>query len=174
MGKYYYREARAICLLLGRFNMFNLFAKVFRGGSQEGVSYIGSETVVSGDVKTQTSLIIAGKVDGNVTSPILKLEESGAIVGSVTGEEVHLSGLVRGDVFAERIRLEATARLTGDATYSRISVADGAKVQGKMIQKGSGSTVSTLQATPSGRQNVEPGAAAAHLVLPLSRGNSAA
>ena len=142
------------------------------GVSAGSACYIAPETVVSGDIKTEAHLIVAGKIDGNVTCSVLQLAESGAIVGSVTAEEVHLSGLVRGGVSAERIRLEPTARLTGDATYGRISVADGAKVQGKMVQKTSDLQVSSLQAAATARQKVGAEATAEH-VLPLSRGTPA-
>jgi cytoskeletal protein CcmA (bactofilin family) len=87
--------------------------------ADEGPSVIGSGILVNGDIEASVDLHIRGKVVGDVRCETLVLVEHGEI---------------RGNVIAERV--EATARMKGDLTYSRIRMADGAVVHGRMSHVG--------------------------------------
>jgi cytoskeletal protein CcmA (bactofilin family) len=104
--------------------------------ADEGQSVIGSGILVNGNIEANVDLQIRGKVVGDVRCQTLVLGEQGEIRGNVTAERVWLSGLVDGAIETGDLAVEATARVKGDLTYSRIRMADGAVVQGRMSHVG--------------------------------------
>lgn len=100
--------------------------------SDEGPSLIGSGIFVEGNIVANVELQIRGKVVGDVRCDTLVLSEHGQIRGNVVADRVRLSGSVEGAIDTGDLSIEATARVQGDLTYSRIKMATGAVVQGRM------------------------------------------
>jgi len=99
---------------------------------------IGEYTTFIGNVDTEGSLKILGKVDGDVKAGgDIYIESSSSITGNVYGSNVYLSGKVKGNIMAKGIlHLQAQARLYGDIEVSSIVTDEGAIFQGncKMIE----------------------------------------
>ena len=100
-----------------------------------GLSFLGPEVVVTGDVTTTAQLHVEGRIDGNVDCAQLILGEGGAISGDISAADARLSGKVEGKVEAGSVVVEATARLSGDLSYETISVAAGARVEGRLSRR---------------------------------------
>lgn len=100
--------------------------------ADEGPSLIGSGIFVEGNIVANVELQIRGKVVGDVRCDTLVLSEHGEIRGNVVADRVRLSGSVEGSIDTGDLAIEATARVQGDLTYSRIKMATGAVVQGRM------------------------------------------
>lgn len=107
-----------------------------RGG---GLSFIGTDIVVSGNVTGTGQLHIDGRVDGDVQCETLIQGEGGTIAGHIACDSVHLAGLVDGTVKARVVTLEPTARVTGDLSYETLSIAAGAAIEGRLTRKEAGS-----------------------------------
>jgi cytoskeletal protein CcmA (bactofilin family) len=105
-----------------------------RGGSS-GLSIIGAEMVVSGDVTTRGQVHVDGRVDGNVRCETLVQGEGGTIAGNITAESAHISGLVDGMVSARIVTMEPTGRITGDVTYETLSIAAGGAIEGRLTRR---------------------------------------
>ena len=104
-----------------------------KGGG--GLSFIGSDVVVSGDVAAKSQIHIDGRIDGNVHCETLIQGGGGVIAGHIVADAAHLAGLVDGTVKARLVTLEATARVTGDVTYETLSIAAGAAIEGRLTRK---------------------------------------
>lgn len=122
--------------------MFSRATKMPRGGNDgrakgapSGLSFIGPEVTVSGDVSTAAQLHVDGRVDGDVRCGVLCQGKSGTITGNIAAGQARLAGLVDGTVNAETVVLEETARVTGDVTYETISIAAGAQVEGRLSRR---------------------------------------
>jgi cytoskeletal protein CcmA (bactofilin family) len=100
-----------------------------------GLSFIGAEAIISGDVGTAAQLHIDGRIDGHVRCAALCQGESGVVAGNINAEDARIAGLVEGDVFATNLILEPTARIKGDITYQTISIAAGAQVDGRLARR---------------------------------------
>ena len=100
-----------------------------------GLSFLGPEVVVTGDVTTTAQLHVEGRIDGNVDCAQLILGEGGAISGDISAQDVRLSGKVEGKVDAASIVVETMARLSGDLAYETISIAAGARVEGRLSRR---------------------------------------
>ncbi len=106
-----------------------------RAGSGGGLSFIGPDVVVSGDVAAKGQIHIDGRVDGNVRCETLVQGGGGTIAGHIVADAAHLAGLVDGTVKARLVTLEATARVTGDVSYETLSIAAGAAIEGRLTRK---------------------------------------
>ncbi|MGZ8998814.1 MAG: bactofilin family protein [Allosphingosinicella sp.] len=126
-----------------------------------GLSFIGAELVVSGDITTAAVVHIDGRIDGHVHCRQLCQGASGSVAGNITAEEARIAGLVEGAVSARSLILEATARIKGDITYQTISIAAGAQVDGRLARREALSLAAEdvpemLTATPIGEAKSTP------------------
>lgn len=99
---------------------------------------IGEYTSFYGNVDTEGSLKILGKIEGDVKAGgDIYIESTSSITGNVYGSNVYVSGRIKGNIMAKGIlHLQAQARLYGDIEVSSIVTDEGAIFQGscKMIE----------------------------------------
>jgi cytoskeletal protein CcmA (bactofilin family) len=106
-----------------------------RKGGSAGMSILGADVLVSGDLATSAQIHVDGRIDGNVSCDTLVQGAGGTIAGNIVADNVHLSGLVDGTVKARLVTLEPSARVTGDVTYETLSIAAGASIDGRLSRK---------------------------------------
>jgi cytoskeletal protein CcmA (bactofilin family) len=99
------------------------------------MSVIGAGIAVTGNIEASDDLHLLGKVNGDVRCATLILGEGSLIRGSVYAERVRAAGSIEGSLETTDLVVEASARLNGDITYSRIRIANGAIVDGRMIHR---------------------------------------
>lgn len=95
---------------------------------------IGSELIIDGNLLSEASIRVDGRVMGRVDSQALvDLGPSSSVMSEVRGLRVNVAGSVAGNVEAkERVDLLAGAKLTGDVRSPRLTIADGANFRGKV------------------------------------------
>jgi cytoskeletal protein CcmA (bactofilin family) len=129
---------------------------------QNEISIIGGGITITGNIEASVDLDLQGKVHGDVRCATLILGEGAEIKGSVYAARVRASGTIEGAVETGDLAVEPTARLTGDVTYSRIRIANGGIVDGKLIYRVPAAETDTeqkLRLVESGgapRKQVEP------------------
>ena len=99
------------------------------------LSFIGPEVVISGDLVTSAQLHVDGRIDGNVRCGQLCQGESGIIAGDIEADEARIAGVVEGTVSAATVIVEATGRIAGDVSYDTISIAAGARIDGRLARR---------------------------------------
>ena len=105
------------------------------GAAEDHVSVIGADILITGNIEAEVDLHIEGRVQGDVRCATLILGERSSVVGSVFAQRVRVSGTVDGGIETTDLAIEATARVNGDVTYSRLRIANGGIVQGTMTHK---------------------------------------
>ena len=100
-----------------------------------GLSFIGPEVLVSGDLATDAQLHVDGRIDGNVRCQQLVQGEAGIIAGNIHADEARIAGTVEGQVNVRTLYVEATARIMGDIAYETISIAGGAQLEGRLARR---------------------------------------
>ncbi len=100
--------------------------------SDVGMSVIGTDILVTGNIEAEVDLHIEGRVLGDVRCSTLILGEHSSVKGKVLAQRVRVSGLVEGAIQTVDLAIEATARVKGDITFSRLRVATGGVIEGSM------------------------------------------
>jgi cytoskeletal protein CcmA (bactofilin family) len=98
-------------------------------------SLIGGDVVINGDVSASVDLHIDGRVEGDIRCAALVQGPDSSIIGHVTAKSARLAGLVEGSITAEELIVEATARITGDVAYDRITIAAGGQIDGRFAHR---------------------------------------
>jgi cytoskeletal protein CcmA (bactofilin family) len=114
-----------------------------------GLSFIGPEVLVSGDLATDAQLHVDGRIDGNVRCNQLVQGEAGIIAGNIHADEARIAGTVEGQVNVRTLFVEATARILGDIAYETLSIDAGAQLEGRLARRSAlGADEAPLIATP--------------------------
>ena len=100
-----------------------------------GLSIIGPEVIISGDLATDAQIHVDGRIDGNVHCASLCQGPAGIIAGNIIADEARLCGTVEGTVSARNVVVEATARIMGDIAYETISIEAGAGIEGRLARR---------------------------------------
>ena len=95
-------------------------------------SILGPELEIHGDVKVSGSLLIYGKVFGNIKSSGAVQTANGSVVnGNISAKDVAIGGKVDGDLDVEKkVTLGDTSFLTGNLKASILTIDEGAKFDG--------------------------------------------
>ena len=95
-------------------------------------SILGPELEIHGDVKVSGSLLIYGKVFGNIQSSGTIQTANGSVVnGNISAKDASISGKVDGDLDVEKkVTLGDTSYLMGNLKASILTIEEGAKFDG--------------------------------------------
>jgi cytoskeletal protein CcmA (bactofilin family) len=99
----------------------------------EAFSVIGSGTVITGDVTTEGTIRIDGRIVGNLTTQAdAAIGLTGVIEGSVDARNITVAGKVVGTLIAaKKLILEGKSILKGDLRTVRLVVDEGAVFDGR-------------------------------------------
>jgi len=96
----------------------------------------------------EKSLRFDGRLDGSLQGLpkrdcVVVIGPSAVINGSVSAHSVVVLGTVHGNVAAEYIEIRESARVSGDISYVRLEIHQGAHVEGRMFRIQGGSQTDT-------------------------------
>ncbi len=96
------------------------------------LSLIGSGTVVEGEIVTDGSVRVDGRLVGDISSKAnITVGSTGSVEGTIHGANISLAGKVKGTVAAtEKLILEAKSQMRGDIRAQRLVVDEGAMFDG--------------------------------------------
>lgn len=97
---------------------------------------ISENTKVIGDIMSKGIIHVDGRVEGDITCEELVIGLKGAVVGTVTANNLHLYGLLQGKAAVDKLFVAKTAKLLGDATHNSIAIEPGAYIDGHCIRSG--------------------------------------
>lgn len=104
----------------------------------EAPTVIGKDTVVKGELKSTTDMLILGRVEGQIQGANrVIIGESGDVEARVEAQVVTVRGTVRGDCEgAKKVEITSTGKVFGNIASRAIVVAEGATFKGasKMAQ----------------------------------------
>ena len=116
-----------------------------------GYSVIDAQMSVEGDVDTEGTLRIDGRLRGDVRrADVLVLAAGASIVGSVSAREVIIGGSITGNVTAtQRVELQQSGAVAGDIEAGAIMIQEGGKVDGRMSIHPISSALRTSEGAPA-------------------------
>lgn len=106
---------------------------MFSKDNEQLESFIGSGTEFQGELNVKGSLRVEGQFDGKVNAPYVILAETGVIKGEASAKKIIIEGKVEGNLRVQEIvEIKATGKVLGDIFTKKISITEGAKVNGKI------------------------------------------
>ena len=108
-------------------------ASTAQNGGNNVVS-LGPRDILQGRLEIQGDLKIAGNVEGDLkASGDVTVDSTATIQAAIEGANVNVRGQVTGNVTARRrLTLGGSGRLNGDVKVSRLTVEDGATLNGNV------------------------------------------
>ena len=118
--------------------LFLKFARKFnKSDNQVQVPTIISEnTVIKGDIVSDGIIHVDGNIEGDISCMELVIGIKGSVTGSVTVQNMHLYGTLRGKAVADNLFVSKTAKLIGDAKHNSIAIEPGAYIDGHCMRAG--------------------------------------
>ncbi len=99
-------------------------------------SLIGQRSEFVGNIATEGTCRIDGKLFGNIKADWLIIGETGSIKGDATVRGIIIGGSIEGNIEAnEIIEIKPTGRLFGDIITKKLSVAEGGVFEGRSQKK---------------------------------------
>jgi len=94
------------------------------------ISSLGSEMTVVGRIICKGILKVYGLVEGEVSASNALIADGARIQGDIVAEELTVAGRVKGDIYALRVKLQATAVVEGDIFHRSLSMDEHAWFEG--------------------------------------------
>lgn len=93
---------------------------------------LGPDAKFKGDLTFESAAKLLGHIEGSIKSKgKVFIADGSTCKANVTGKEVAVEGHIEGNVQAtERVEIKASGRITGDIVSTRMTMADGAAVDG--------------------------------------------
>ncbi len=85
---------------------------------------------LTGNVASMGDMHVDGEVYGDIHSHRLTIGSKAVVHGALFGDEIIVSGTVKGEITGRVILLTATADVTGDISHDSLSIEAGAHLQG--------------------------------------------
>jgi cytoskeletal protein CcmA (bactofilin family) len=102
-------------------------------------SFIGPNTHFKGEINSKGTLRIDGNVEGNILAEWLIVGDKAYIKGNATATSVIIGGAVEGNVLAKGlVDIKKKGRVKGDIITSKLTVADGGMVDGRISMHNEG------------------------------------
>lgn len=101
---------------------------------------IGPGTKIKGDIISKGTVRIEGEVEGRIEcEDTVVIHESGNVKADIAGGQVIISGTVQGNTTAhDRLEITNQAKVIGNITAPRISIAEGVIFEGQCTMKAPG------------------------------------
>lgn len=126
-----------------------MFASKQARAAASGYSVIDHELTVSGDVCTQGTIRVDGRVEGSLhRADTLIIGAGGTVIGNIEAREVVIGGELHGNLMvSERVEVQATATITGDIRAAAVHLLEGGTVHGHISIRPIGGEDTTVVAS---------------------------
>jgi cytoskeletal protein CcmA (bactofilin family) len=114
----------------------------------DGYSVLDAHLSITGDIETDGTLRIDGRLEGSVRrGGVVILGVGASVKGSIVANEVVVGGTVEGDIrAAQRVELQPTAVVSGDVEAGTILIQEGGALRGRLFVRPAEGAASGSQA----------------------------
>jgi len=110
-----------------------------RAKTTDHITVIASSSRLRGELRFEGQLEVEGQVEGSIQSEedghsLIVVREGGKVQGDIQAPLVIVNGEVHGDIrCSQHLELAANAMVHGDIQYSRLEMAAGARIDGRLV-----------------------------------------
>lgn len=95
-------------------------------------SHLDKKLTVKGVLDTDGEIHVHGIVFGRINADRLVVGKQGYVEGDIVARDVHIEGRLSGRIFAFNVTLDASADVTGRVFHHTVTIAKGARFDGRM------------------------------------------
>ena len=110
-------------------------------------SILSADTKLTGDLVSSGDVTVEGTIDGSIKCRSLTLCGQPTIKGTVEAETAHVSGTFTGELRANKVILNKTAKMRGDIYQEVLEIHTGAEFEGKVARLPASQSKSTAKST---------------------------
>jgi len=112
-------------------------AKERRRADQHGLSIVGPDLVITGDLETSGVVKVEGRIIGTLRAGQQVLVAAGAVIeGDLHTREAVVGGTVHGAIHAiDRVEVQPQAVVEGDISTRNLSIQEGGRVNGVVTMR---------------------------------------
>jgi len=117
-------------------------------------SIISADLRINGDLICSGDVQVDGWVEGDIQSRNIVIGEGATVHGALQAETVRVCGLVKGQIKADSVVLEKSAKVTGDVLHKSLAIEQGAQLEGmcKRHEAPAGAQVALPAPTPAANE----------------------
>lgn len=112
-------------------------------------SIISADLRINGDLVCSGDVQVDGWVEGDIQSRNIVIGEGATVQGGLQAETVRVCGVVNGQIKADSVILEKTAKVTGDVLHKTLAMEQGASLEGMCKRLDSAVSIATPAAKPA-------------------------
>lgn len=117
--------------------------------AQKGVSTIGADMVLEGNISGGGEIQIDGVIKGDVRIEHVTVGDGGQVEGGIYAEAVEVRGRVSGSITAKQVRLYGACHVDGDITHEQLAMETGAFFQGRSLRLQRPATAAAAASKPA-------------------------
>jgi cytoskeletal protein CcmA (bactofilin family) len=95
-------------------------------------SIVDERLTMKGDLESEGDILIKGKVVGNIRCKLLIIDSEALVEGGIVADEIVVRGRTKGQIQAQRVRLEKTAYVDSEICHQSFSAEEGARIKGAL------------------------------------------
>ena len=88
-------------------------------------SVLVSNIKVKGNITEKESIIIDGKVNGNINADLVETFENSNIEGNISTKNAFIGGKLKGDIISDKVHISKTADVEGTIKQKALSIEEG-------------------------------------------------
>ena len=88
-------------------------------------SVLFSDMIIKGNITEKESIIIYGKVYGNIKAELVETFENSNIEGNITSKNTFIGGKFKGDINSDRVYIRKVADVEGSIKHKTLSIKEG-------------------------------------------------
>ena len=88
-------------------------------------SVLVSDVKIKGNITEKESIIIDGKVEGNINAEFVETFENSLIKGSIKSKKTFIGGKLKGDINSDSVHIRKTADVDGTIKHKTLSIEEG-------------------------------------------------
>ena len=96
----------------------------------ETASILGHTVLVTGNIVSEGTLQIFGRVNGDIHAEQLIIKEGGQVEGNVVAQETTILGLCKGTIRSNSVRLQGSAAVEGEIYSQSLRIEEDAHFEG--------------------------------------------
>ncbi len=81
---------------------------------------------IVGNISTQGIVSVKGRVEGNIKSEKVVIENDGLVEGCIYANELIILGKFQGKIWADKVEIGSSGLVSGELIYERLTIDDGA------------------------------------------------